>query len=99
MFGIFYPQSKAAKDLHNPAVHREKKYYLMQFSVIILPVVKRGDQTMKNGSTSNISSPTYTSTRNKLAPLIEKYALDQGVTETDWPGIQAAVRTASEPGS
>jgi hypothetical protein len=54
---------------------------------------------MKNGSTSNISSPTYTSTRNKLAPLIEKYALDQGVTETDWPGIQAAVRTASEPGS
>lgn len=42
---------------------------------------------MKNGSTSNISNPAYTSVRNKLAPLIEKYALEEGVTETDWPGL------------
>ncbi len=42
---------------------------------------------MKNGSTTNVSSPTYTPARNRLVPLIEKYALEEGVTETEWPGL------------
>ena len=42
---------------------------------------------MKNGLTTNVSSPTYTPARNRLVPLIEKYALEEGVTETEWPGL------------
>ena len=42
---------------------------------------------MRNRSTTNDSSPTYTSVRNSLVPLIEKYALSEGVTETEWPGL------------
>ena len=42
---------------------------------------------MRNGSTTNGSSPTYTSVGNALVPLIEKYALEEGVTETEWPGL------------
>ncbi len=42
---------------------------------------------MGNRSTSNDSSTTHTSVRNSLVPLIEKYALQEGVTETEWPGL------------
>jgi AraC-like DNA-binding protein len=42
---------------------------------------------MRNRSTTNGSSPTQTSVRNSLAPLIEKYALEDGITETKWPGL------------
>jgi AraC-like DNA-binding protein len=50
---------------------------------------------MKNGSTTNVSSPPYTSAQNTLVPLIEKYALKEGVTETEWPGL--IVGRSSQP--
>ncbi len=42
---------------------------------------------MRNSSMTNGSSPKQSSMRNTLVPLIEKYALDEGVTETAWPGL------------
>ena len=42
---------------------------------------------MRNSSMTNGSSPKHTSVRNTLVPFIEKYALDEGVTETAWPGL------------
>jgi len=43
---------------------------------------------MKIGSTTNVSGPTTdTSARNTLVPLIEKYAVKEGITETEWPGL------------
>ncbi len=50
---------------------------------------------MKNGSTTNVSSAPYTSAQNTLVPLIEKYALKEGVTETEWPGL--IVGRSSQP--
>jgi AraC-like DNA-binding protein len=50
---------------------------------------------MKNGSTMNVSSPTYTSARNTLVPLIEKYAVKEGITETEWPGL--VIGRSSQP--
>ncbi len=42
---------------------------------------------MKNGSTINVSSPTNSSVRNSLVPLIERYAMEEGITDTGWPGL------------
>jgi AraC-like DNA-binding protein len=50
-------------------------------------ILRQGGNAMRNRSTTNGSSPSYTSVRNSLVPLIEKYALEEGVTETEWPGL------------
>ncbi len=42
---------------------------------------------MRNSSMTNGSSPKHTSVRNTLVPLIEKYAVKEGTTETEWPGL------------
>ncbi len=42
---------------------------------------------MRNSSMTNGSSPKHTSVQNTLVPLIEQYALDEGVNETEWPGL------------
>jgi len=42
---------------------------------------------MNTSSTANRSSFTHTSVHNSLVPLIEKYTLEEGVTETEWPGL------------
>ncbi len=42
---------------------------------------------MRNRSTSNGSNPNDTSAQDSLAPLIEKYAIKEGVTETELPGL------------
>ncbi|MCP4627848.1 MAG: AraC family transcriptional regulator [bacterium] len=42
---------------------------------------------MGNKSTTKGPTPSDTSVRNSLVPLIEKYALAEGVTETKWPGL------------
>ncbi len=42
---------------------------------------------MKDGPTINDSSPTNSSVRNSLVPLIERYAVEEGLTDTGWPGL------------
>ena len=42
---------------------------------------------MRNSSMTNDSSPKHTSVQNTLVPLIEKFAVKEGVTETEWPGL------------
>ncbi len=42
---------------------------------------------MQNGSATTISNPNFTSVRNSLTPLIERYAVEEGITATEWPGL------------
>ncbi len=42
---------------------------------------------MGTRSAADSSIPTHTIVRNSLVPLIEKYAVAEGVTETEWPGL------------
>jgi len=42
---------------------------------------------MRNSSVANGSSAKHASVPNTLVPFIEKYALDEGATETAWPGL------------
>jgi len=59
----------------------------MQFNAIIPLILRQGGNAMRNRSTTNDSSPTYTSVRNSLVPLIERYAVGEGITATEWPGL------------
>lgn len=40
-----------------------------------------------NAEPSENSNPSPVSVRNSLAPLIERYAVAEGVTETQYPGL------------
>jgi len=42
---------------------------------------------MQNESATNGSSPTSISVQNPLVPLIERYAVVEGITATEWPGL------------
>ncbi len=59
----------------------------MQLAAIIPLILRQGGNTMRNSSMTNGSSPKHTSVRNTLVPLIEKYAVKEGITETEWPGL------------
>jgi AraC-like DNA-binding protein len=59
----------------------------MQLAAIMPLILRQGGTTMRNSLMTNGSSPKHTSVPNTLVPFIEKYALDEGVTETPWPGL------------
>ena len=42
---------------------------------------------MKDDFRPDVSGPSTLKVHNVLVPLIEKYALNEGVTETDFPGL------------
>lgn len=42
---------------------------------------------MQNVSSTNVPGPTSTSVRKSLAPLIERYAVEEGINATEWPGL------------
>ncbi len=42
---------------------------------------------MNSRSETGLSKPTDSSVRNLLVPLMERYAMGEGITETEWPGL------------
>ena len=62
----------------------------MQLAAIIPLILRQGGNTMRNSAMTNGSSPRHSSVRNTLVPFIERYAREEGVTETAWPGLVIA---------